>query len=128
MSPTSARFGRIGEHSIARRGTPRRRNVFSSTARRSSPNLNGGEKTSAVAEHVVDALVKQGRNPAVVSTVTVMEVLVRPRRRSLAHYDHALDFLGNFPNLDAQRIDLAIVQVRQRFARCTTSRRRTLSS
>ncbi|HZS16191.1 MAG TPA: PIN domain-containing protein [Candidatus Dormibacteraeota bacterium] len=72
--------------------------------------LNGGEKASVVAEHVVDALVKSGRNPAVVSMVTVMEILVRPRRRSLAHYDHAIDFLSNFPNLEAQRIDLAVAQ------------------
>ncbi|TAK29377.1 MAG: type II toxin-antitoxin system VapC family toxin [Chloroflexota bacterium] len=73
--------------------------------------LNGGELISPLATHIIDDLVRSGRNPAVVSPVTVMEVLVRPLRRGPdAVYQHVLDFLSNFPNLRSIAIDLHVAQ------------------
>jgi predicted nucleic acid-binding protein len=73
-------------------------------------HLNGGEDVSRGASHVLDVLVRSGRNPAMVSMVTVMEVLVRPRRKSLAGYQHALDFLTHHANLTSQPVDLWVAQ------------------
>lgn len=73
-------------------------------------HLDGSDSTSPLASLVVDELVKSGRNPAVLSMVTVMEILVRPRRRSIADYRHALDFLTRFPNLNPEPIDLPVAQ------------------
>lgn len=73
--------------------------------------LNRREATSPVAAHIIEQFVRDGRNTAIVSMVTVMEVLVRP----LVHgpgepYLHALDFLTRFPNLRAVPIDLPVAQ------------------
>ncbi len=72
--------------------------------------LNGREVASALAEHVLDQLVERGRNEAVVSMVTVLEVLVRPLQKSPADYNHAMDFITRFPHLKAQPIDLGVAQ------------------
>jgi hypothetical protein len=40
--------------------------------------LNRGEQVSPIARHIVEEWVEVGRNGAIVSMVTVMEVLVRP--------------------------------------------------
>jgi len=73
--------------------------------------LNGGEAVSPLAAHVIDDLVRSGRNPALVSMVTVMEVLVRPLRRGPeGPYRHVLDFLTSFPNLRTAVIDLPVAQ------------------
>src|ERR671938_150453 len=39
-------------------------------------HLDGGEEVSPVATHIVDGPVREGRNPALVSMVSVMEILV----------------------------------------------------
>ena len=73
--------------------------------------LNGGDPVSPLAAHVVDELVRTGRNPALVSMVTVMEVLVRPLRLGpAAPYQHLLDFLTHFPHLEAGIIALPVAQ------------------
>jgi predicted nucleic acid-binding protein len=73
--------------------------------------LDGGEPVSPLATHVVDELVRPGRNRAIVSMVTVMEVLVRPLRLGPGEpYRHVLDFLTRFPNLAPLAIDLAVAQ------------------
>ena len=73
-------------------------------------HLDGGEPASPVATHVIDEMVRRGRNEAIVSMVSVMEVLVRPLQRSLPEYEHALDFLTRFPNLHTKPIDLPVAQ------------------
>jgi hypothetical protein len=65
--------------------------------------LDGGELVSPIATHVVDQLVSPGRNRALVSMVTVMELLVKPRQREIQGYQHLLDFLTKFPHLGSQR-------------------------
>lgn len=72
--------------------------------------LNNGERVSPVAIHVIDQLVRSGRNPAIVSMVSVMECLIRPIKKGPEAYDNVLDFLAHFPNLKPQVIDLAVAQ------------------
>ena len=73
--------------------------------------LNQGESVSPIATYIVDDLVRSGRNQAVISLITVMEVLVRPLRQGSSEpYQHIMDFLSNFPNLRLLNIDLYITQ------------------
>ena len=73
--------------------------------------LNGGEPVSPLAAYLIDEFVRPGRNQAIVSMVTVMEVLVRPLRQGPgAPYQHVMDFLSSFPNLRPATIDLHIAQ------------------
>jgi PIN domain nuclease of toxin-antitoxin system len=73
--------------------------------------FDGGEAVSPLATHIVDQLVRPGRNPAIVSMVTVMEVLVRPLRLGPGEsYRHVMDFLTRFPHLRPLSIDLAVAQ------------------
>jgi predicted nucleic acid-binding protein len=73
--------------------------------------LDGGEPVSPLAKHVIDGFVASGRNQAIVSTVTAMEVLVRPLRLGPGeHYQHVIDFLSRFPNLRPASVDLAVAQ------------------
>jgi predicted nucleic acid-binding protein len=74
------------------------------------PYLNGAEPATPPAVELVENLVKGGRNPAVVSIVTAMELLVQPRRRSEWHYLHMVDFLTHHPNMRCQPIDLPVAQ------------------
>ena len=73
--------------------------------------LDRGEAVSPLAMHIVNELVQTGRNPAIVSMVTVSEMLVRPLRMGVTQpYDHLLDFITQFPNLRPISIDLAVAQ------------------
>ncbi|MFN8632262.1 MAG: PIN domain-containing protein [Chloroflexota bacterium] len=69
------------------------------------------ERISPLALHVLNELIFSGRNPAVVSMVSIMEVLVRPMRvGAVAPYTHLLHFLTNFPNLRPLPVDLFVAQ------------------
>lgn len=69
------------------------------------------EHVSGVAAHVIEQFVAEGRNSAIVSAVSVMEVLVRPLRAGPGErYHHVLDFLTRFPNLRIGVIDGAVAQ------------------
>lgn len=70
--------------------------------------LDGGERTSAVATELLDDLVRSGRNPAVVSMISVMETLIRPLRRLPAAHATVLAFYRDFPNLSSAPIDLDV--------------------
>jgi len=70
--------------------------------------LDGGERTSTLAAELLDDLVRSGRNPAVVSMVSVMETLIRPLRRLPAAYGTVLAFYREFPNLVAAPVDLDV--------------------
>lgn len=73
--------------------------------------LDSSEETHPVARHVLDELVAGGRNPAVVSMVTVMELLVRPLRASPPGHHTVLAFLRHHANLDPIPLDLQMAQV-----------------
>ncbi len=72
--------------------------------------LDASETVHPGARHVLDALVASGRNPAVVSMVTMMEILVRPFRQSPPGHHTVLAFVSHHPNLAALPLDLQMAQ------------------
>jgi predicted nucleic acid-binding protein len=73
--------------------------------------LDGSERVSELAAGVIDRLVASGRNPAVVSAITVTEALVRPiRAGSTSAIAIVETFLGSFPNLAIQPVGDAIAR------------------
>jgi predicted nucleic acid-binding protein len=72
--------------------------------------LSGSERVSAIAAILIDELVATGRNPAVVSAISVSEILVRPYRAGSPSAVRLVeDFLAHFPNLrlDPVTVDIA---------------------
>jgi predicted nucleic acid-binding protein len=72
--------------------------------------LDAGEATHPITAHILNDLVASGRNPAVVSMVTVMEILVRPMKMTPPGHRTVLAFLRSHPNLDCVPIDLQVAQ------------------
>ena len=72
--------------------------------------LDATEATHPIAVHVLSQFVATGRNPAVVSMITVMEILVRPMRASPPGHHTVLAFLRSHPNLECVPVDLQIAQ------------------
>ncbi len=69
------------------------------------------ERTSAVATAVVDGFIRSGRNSAVVSVVTIMELLVRPLRlMDTVLADSLIEFITRFPNVTLGDVDLAVAR------------------
>lgn len=72
--------------------------------------LNGGEGVTSIMEHLM-TWVRSGRNEAVVSVVSVMEILVRPLRLGGADdCQTIMDFLSHFPHLYTAPLDLSMAQ------------------
>lgn len=68
--------------------------------------LSGQEPVSPAAAVVLDEFVARGRNRAVISAITVTEVLVRPFRAASESALRAVEaFLGHFPNLAVVPLD-----------------------
>lgn len=73
--------------------------------------LDGSERVSDMAGGVIDRLVATGRNPAVVSAITVTEALVRPIRAGSASAIALVEtFLGSFPNLSVVAVTYAVAR------------------
>lgn len=73
--------------------------------------LDRRDRASGIAADVVDGLVRSGRNPAVVSMVTVAEVLVGPQRhRNDALHAEIIEFLTLLPGLVLRAVDLEVAQ------------------
>jgi len=72
--------------------------------------LDASDATHPVARHILADLVASGRNPAVVSMVTVMEILVRPMRATPSGHVTVLAFLRSHPNLECIPVDLQVAQ------------------
>jgi len=72
--------------------------------------LDATDATHPVARFVLRELVETGRNPAVVSMVTVMEILVRPMRAVPPGHHTVLAFLRTHPNLTCAPVDLQVAQ------------------
>jgi predicted nucleic acid-binding protein len=66
------------------------------------------DDTHDVAALLIDDFVKSGRNAAVVSPMTAMEILVRPLRDAPKSAVHVRDFLSHWPNLTLLPIDLHV--------------------
>lgn len=68
-----------------------------------------------VAIEVIDGFVRSGRNSAVVSTVTVTELLVHPLRAGRAEtYRELIDLLRYFPNLHLRGVDFDVAETAAR--------------
>jgi predicted nucleic acid-binding protein len=72
--------------------------------------FSGGDRWAEAARAVIEDLVRPGRNPAVVSALTVMESLVGPMRRVPPGHFTARDFFANRPNLAVLPVDLSVAQ------------------
>jgi predicted nucleic acid-binding protein len=72
--------------------------------------LDDTEPTHRVASHILEEFVASGRNPAVVSMISVMEILVRPLRVAPSGHHTVLAFLRHHPNLTAVPLDLQMAQ------------------
>lgn len=72
--------------------------------------LDATDATHPVARYVLGELVESGRNPGVVSMITVMEILVRPLRASPPGHHTVLAFLRGHPNLECVPVDLQVAQ------------------
>jgi predicted nucleic acid-binding protein len=72
--------------------------------------LDATDATHPVAVQVLDEMVAAGRNPAVVSMITVMEILVRPMRAVPPGHFTVLSFLRSHPNLACVPVDLQVAQ------------------
>lgn len=70
--------------------------------------LNGDEAVSASARFVIDELVATERNPAVISAVTVGELLVRPMTRGSADVAALTAFLLGFPGITIRAADFLV--------------------
>jgi predicted nucleic acid-binding protein len=70
--------------------------------------FDGGEPVSELAAELLDSLVASGRNPAVVSMVSVLETLVRPLRVLPAAHRTVLVFNREFPHLSTLPVDLDV--------------------
>jgi len=71
--------------------------------------LEGNQEITDAAKLLIDEWVYTGRNRALVSTVSVMELLVAPLQHSHAITDY-LDFLQRFPNVQCVPVDMAVAQ------------------
>lgn len=72
--------------------------------------LDSSEAVHPVAAHVLDSMVATGRNPAVVSMITVMEILVRPMRQRPKTHATVLQFLSHHANLELVPVDVQMAQ------------------
>jgi predicted nucleic acid-binding protein len=72
--------------------------------------FDANDATHPVAAYVLKELVASGRNPAVISMVTVMEILVRPMRSVPQGHHTVLGFLRTHPNLVCVPVDLQVAQ------------------
>ena len=72
--------------------------------------FDSSEATHPLARHLLAAFVASGRNSAVISMITVMEILVRPLRSSPPGHHTVLAFLRNHPNLEVVPVDLQVAQ------------------
>lgn len=72
--------------------------------------LDASDATHPVARYVLTELVATGRNPAVVSMITVMEILIRPLRATPPGHHTVLAFLRAHPNLECVPVDLQVAQ------------------
>jgi predicted nucleic acid-binding protein len=84
--------------------------------------LSGSERASAIAAVLIDELVGTGRNPAIVSAITVCEVLVRPYRAGSPSAVRLVeDFLAHFPNLRVDPVTVEIARLGARIRAATAA-------
>lgn len=72
--------------------------------------LAGGERTSALATDLLDGFVSTGRNHAVMSAITVGEILVRPNRAGASAVATVEGFLRFFAEIRIVGVDAVIAR------------------
>ena len=87
--------------------------------------LEAAEPAHPVARHVIDSFVAGGRNPAIVSTVTVMEILIRPLRAVPPRHTTLLDSSATRPTCPSSGSISRWPRTRRCSAPSTASARRT---
>jgi predicted nucleic acid-binding protein len=98
--------GRLSISSLEQAIAPGARILLDSTAL--IAHLKGDEAASPLATHVIDQLVESGRNEAIISMVSAMEVIVRPLSKGPEKFDHAKDFLRFHRNFQLKPIDFDV--------------------
>jgi predicted nucleic acid-binding protein len=84
--------------------------------------LSGSERVSAIAAILIDELVGSGRNPGMVSAISVCEVLVRPHRAGSSGAVRLVeDFLTHFPNLHVDPVTIEIARLGARIRAATAA-------
>lgn len=84
--------------------------------------LSGSERVSAAAAVLIDELVAPGRNPAVVSVISVCEALVRPNRAGSPIAVRLVDdFVTHFPNLRVDPVTIEIARLGARIRAATAA-------
>jgi predicted nucleic acid-binding protein len=72
--------------------------------------FNDNEAVSSVAQQIIDVFVHEGRNAAIVSTLTAAELFVLPLRNAPHGFPHVHAFLTRWPNLTLLDVDLNVAQ------------------
>ena len=72
--------------------------------------FDANDSTHPVAAYILREMVATGRNPGIVSMVTVMEILVRPMRSVPPGHHTVLGFLRTYPNLACLPVDLQVAR------------------
>jgi len=72
--------------------------------------FDANDSTHPCSAYILKELVATGRNPGVVSMVTVTEILVRPMRSVPPVHHTVLGFLRTHPNLVCVPVDLQVAQ------------------
>ena len=84
--------------------------------------LSGSESASQAAAAVIDGYVAVGRNAAVLSAISVTELLVRPVRAGSATAIRLVDdFLDHFPNLRVESVSVDIARAAARIRAATSA-------
>ena len=80
--------------------------------------LSGAEGASKPATSIIDGFVASGRNPAVLSAITVTEALVRPLGAASPTAARLVeDFLLQFPNLRVDPVSVVVAREAARIGR-----------
>ena len=84
--------------------------------------LVGGEAASQDAEQLFDRFVASGRNPALISSITVEEILVRPFRQGSTAVAMAEGFLRHFADMRIVPVDYEVAREGARIRAATNLR------
>ena len=71
-------------------------------------HLGQRDRVGAIATELIADCLMTGRNPGVISTITVGELLVRPHRASRQAGDTVLGFLWSIPDLLIRSVDFLV--------------------
>jgi predicted nucleic acid-binding protein len=81
--------------------------------------LHGAEHASPAATTIIDTFIRERRNPASLSTMTVAETLTRPFARNVEAVAMVEAFLRHFPNLELVSVDYDVAREAARLRAAT---------